>query len=68
MRSFADSSRWGDMALAWSRPLPWSCPRWSSFAAREAFGDDEDVVLVLSGSALKAGALLSDIVNRDLPR
>ena len=30
--------------------------------------DDEDVVLVLSGSALKAGALLSDIVNRDLPR
>jgi threonine synthase len=29
--------------------------------------DDEDVVLVLSGSALKAGALLSDMVNRDRP-
>jgi threonine synthase len=30
--------------------------------------DDEDVVLILSGAALKAGALLSDIVNRDPPR
>jgi threonine synthase len=30
--------------------------------------DDEDVVLVLSGSALKAGALLSDIANGDSPR
>ena len=29
--------------------------------------DDEDVVLVLSGGALKAGALLSNIVNRDPP-
>jgi threonine synthase len=28
-------------------------------------GDDEDVVLVLSGSALKAGALLAEIVDRD---
>ena len=30
--------------------------------------DDEDVVLVMSGSALKAGALLSDIVDGDPPR
>src|SRR5262245_10026020 len=29
---------------------------------------DEDVVLVLSGSALKAGALLSDVLGLDAPR